>query len=143
MLPVVSGEFRLGGDPELRFAPSGVAVCSASAAASSRKKDGDKWVDDKTTWVRLTAFRRIAENMAESLHKGDLVMVTGKLQVEDWESGDKKGRSVDILVDSIGPSLSVATATIRKGERSSSSSSSSSSDGDPWATPPQDDEPPF
>src|SRR5690348_6113573 len=99
MLPIVTGEFRAAADPNLRFAPSGTAVCDVRAVASSRKKQGDEWVDDKTCWVRLTGFKRVAENMAESIEKGDLITVTGKVSTDEWE--DKEGQkrtTVNIVV---------------------------------------------
>lgn len=145
-LPLVSGEYRVGADPELRFSPSGVAVCNVRAVASSRKKmDNGDWVDDKTTWVTLTAFKELAQNIAESVAKGDLITATGRLHVENWESGDKKGTSVSVLVDSIGPSLKYATAKVSKTERTGGSSNTTNSgDSDPWEAPAtQDDAPPF
>jgi single-strand DNA-binding protein len=151
VLPSVTGEFRCGADPELRFAPSGVAVCKVRAVASSRKKVNDEWVDDKTTWVNLVGFKRTAENMAETLAKGYLVTVTGRLQVENWEDNEgNKRTSVDVILDSIGPSLSFVAAKVQASERSSTGSGGSgggggsSPDEDPWAAPTgQTEEPPF
>jgi single-strand DNA-binding protein len=149
MLPQVVGEFRVGADPNLRFAPSGTAVCSMRAVASSRKKDeSGEWKDDKTTWVDLVGFRKLAENMAESFQKGDLVTVTGKLQVEDWEDNEgNKRKSVNVMVDTIGMSVAFNAARSIKSERRETTGSSDG--GDPWATPApsggqsQSDEPPF
>jgi single-strand DNA-binding protein len=156
-LPQVMGEFRVVADPTLRFAPSGMAICKLRAVASSRKKQDDgEWVDDKTCWVNLTGFKKAAENMAETFVKGDLVTVTGRVQTEDWEDSDgNKRTSVEVVVDSIGAAVTWTPAKIARTERGSSSQSSSSSSGggasrsqsrdevDPWATPAQDDAPPF
>lgn len=148
-LPQVVGEFRCGADPNLRFAPSGVAVCSIRAVASSRKKQDDgTWVDDKATWVELVAFKKVAENMAESFEKGDLVNVTGKLQVEDWEDKDGNKRlSVKVMVDTIGASAAFNPVKSIKTARSDSGGSSGgghapASEPD-WGGAPQNDEPPF
>jgi single-strand DNA-binding protein len=152
MLPQVVGEFRVGADPTLRFAPSGTAVCSMRAVASSRKKDEQtgEWKDDKTTWVDLVGFRKLAENMAESFQKGDLVTVTGKLQVEDWEDNEgAKRKSVSVIVDNIGVSIAFNPARTIKTERTQDSAPKQQQGGDPWATPAQgqqqqqNDEPPF
>lgn len=152
MLPQVVGEFRVGVDPNLRFAPSGTAVCSMRAVASSRKKDENgEWRDDKTTWVDLVGFKKLAENMAESFQKGDLVTVTGKLQVEDWEDNEgNKRKSVNVVVDTIGMSVAFNAARSIKSERGAQPSGQQSQDGgDPWAQPAasggssQTDEPPF
>lgn len=156
MLPTVQGEFRVAAEPSLRFSPGGMAVGSFRAVASSRKKTDDgEWVDDKTCWVTVTGFRKIAENMAESLEKGDLVVVVGKLQTEDWE--DKEGvkrTSMNIIADFVGPALTFIPAKPMRTERSSGgqsggqSSGSRTQDEDPWATAPsssggQAEEPPF
>lgn len=151
MLPQVIGEFRVGVEPNLRFAPSGTAVCSIRAVASSRKKDDSgNWVDDKTTWVDLVGFKKVAENMAESFLKGDLVTVTGKLQVEDWEDNEgKKRTSVRVMVDTIGMSVAFNPARAIKSDRPTSSGGggqSSAPADDPWGGTPagsQSDEPPF
>lgn len=146
MLPVVTGEFRCAADPELRFAPSGVAVGKIRAVASSRKKnEADEWVDDKTCWVTITGFKRVAENMAESFQKGDLLLVTGKLQTEDWEDKDgNKRTSISIVADVIGPAVTFQPArTMRSEGRSTSQSAApaqAAAEQDPWS---QSDEPPF
>lgn len=150
-LPAISGEFRLGADPDFRYAASGVAVCSLRAVASSRKKQDDgSWVDDKTTWVTLTAFKQMAENCAESLSKGDLVTVTGRLHVEEWEDKDGGKRiTPKIILDSIGPALQFASAKVSKVARSEPGRANGQSNGgDPWTKPAANagaatDDPPF
>lgn len=157
MLPKVVGEFRAADDPNLRFAPSGTAVCRVRAVASSRKKDDNgEWKDDKTAWVDLVGFKRLAENMAESIKKGDLITVEGRLQVEDWEDSEgNKRKSVNVVLDTIGISLAFNSAESKRSERSNSGSSSGSSNSgggferrtepdqnDPWGSAPSD-EPPF
>lgn len=156
MLPKVVGEFRAGDDPNLRFAPSGTAVCRVRAVASSRKKDeSGEWKDDKTAWVDLVGFKKLAENMAESIKKGDLVTVEGRLQVEDWEDNEgNKRKSVNIVLDHVGLSLAFNPAESKRAERSGGGSGTSGASGggferrsepdpnDPWGSPPGD-EPPF
>lgn len=160
MLPTISGEFRLVDDPELRFTPSGKAVVEVRLVASKRKKDGDDWVDDKTCWINAVAWQEVAENIAESLSKGDLVEVRGALYTESWEDKDGNKRStMKIQLYGIGPALARATAKVSKTERSTggggddpwSGGSSPTNQGprqsnqeDPWAPgPPPSDEPPF
>lgn len=153
MLPQVVGEFRCGGEPNLRFAPSGTAVCRLRAVASSRKKQDDgTWADDKSAWVDLVGFKRLAENMAESFKQGDLVTVTGKLQVEDWEDSDgNKRKSVNVVVDTIGMSASFNPVSAVRVERQASSNQGQGSQQDePWTTgggaqsqQSQPDDPPF
>lgn len=149
MLPVVTGEYTVVREPELRFAPSGVAVCTVRAVASSQKKVGDQWEDDKKFWVDLTAFSRLAENIAESdLKQGTKILVTGKVYTDEWE--DKEGAkrtTTRINIDTFGPSLKFDTVKVNRAERKEQSGS------DPWQSgggsssastvPPASDEPPF
>lgn len=157
MLPIVTGEFRAVKDPELRFAPSGVAVASIRAVAQKQKKnDAGEWVDDKVLWVTLTAFNRLAENIAESIEQGDLLVVIGKVQTEEWEDREgNKRQSTAIVLDHIGPSLKFNPAVPQRARRDGGSNQQSSSSGttqqqsdhgDPWAAPtttPTTEEPPF
>lgn len=147
-LPQLAGVGRCTADPDIRFSPSGVAVATVNLAFNSRKRQDDgTWVDDQVFFIRATAFRQLAENVAESLRKGTEVSVTGRLKTEQWEdkqTGDKRSAS-SLLLDSIGPNLAFATATVNKVERSGQSRPPAD---DPWgsappAGPPQDDEPPF
>lgn len=159
-LPTFTGIGRLTADPELRFSPSGVAVARIALAFNSRKRQDDgTWVDDKVFFVRATAFRQLAENAAETLHKGVEVAVSGRLETEQWEdrnSGEKRSAPA-LLLDGIGPNLAFATAKVAKVERDSGGgqgggrggqSRAASDYDDPWgsappAAPSPTDEPPF
>ena len=142
MLPKVHGEFRVVADPELRFSPSGVAVGSMRMVANSRKKDEStgEWVDDKVCWLKATAFKKVAENMAESFVKGDLVVIEGRLQTEEWEKDGVKHQSYVVMVDEIGPSIRWAPARIERADRSSGGGqvqrSAAPAGEDPWASAP-------
>lgn len=108
MLPKVTGEMRLWADPELRFLPnSGKAVATIPLVASDqRKKDDGTWEDTETLFVRGTVWEKMAENAVESLKKGDLVLVTGRIYVREYEAQDgSKQRSVEMKVETIAPSL--------------------------------------
>lgn len=120
---VVSIVGNITRDPELRFTPSGQAVCGFGVAVNS------KWTDkvtqqpkENTDFFEVTAWRQLAENAAESLQKGTRVVVVGKLQLQSWEtdSGDKRSK-VQIIADEVSPSLVFATATIHRTERQSPS----------------------
>lgn len=155
MLPVINGEFRVVKDPEIRYAPSGVAVTRMRIVASSRKKNEQtgEWEDDKQAWLTAVSFKRVAENVAESFVKGDLVMVTGKLQTEEWQDSEGNNRlSVNVVVDNIGMSAAFNKVSSDKAERPSQGQQQqgggqpqNQQQQDPWASnaPPQSDEPPF
>lgn len=146
-LPLVTVEGRAVNDPELRFAPSGVAVGRLRMVASSRKRtEAGEWVDDKTLWLDVTFFKQLAENVAESIGKGDLITVVGKLQTDEWtnEAGEKRSKIV-LIADSVSASLQFRTIKHGEGkvQRSSSQAPNQPAREEAWSAPPQDDQPPF
>jgi single-strand DNA-binding protein len=85
---------RLTRDPELRYTPSGTAVCNLRLASSRRYKDkSGEWQDD-ATFVGVVTWSRTAENCGEYLKKGSAVLVEGRLQSRSWETEDGQKRSV-------------------------------------------------
>jgi len=81
---------NLGGDPEVRYTPSGDAVANFNIATSEEWKDkdtGEKKV--RTEWHRIVAWRRLGEICGEYLSKGKQVYVEGRIQTNAWE--DKEG----------------------------------------------------
>ncbi len=111
---------NLTADPDLRYTTAGVAVAAFTIASSPRVWDqaaGD-WRDGDTLFLRCSAWRQLAEHVAESLSKGTRAVVTGRLRQRDYEAADGTRRTVyEIDVDDAGPSLRFATATITKATR--------------------------
>ena len=125
---------RLGADPELRFAASGTAIAKLRVVTNSRKKDGDQWVDVDTTWWSVTAFKQLAENIAETLTKGDLVIVVGTVKSREWEdqkTGEKR-TIFEVLANHVGPDLGRAAAKISRIAREGSSRTVQVISDDPW-----------
>jgi len=90
---------NLGRDPEVRYAPSGAAVCSVSIATTSRRKDRDsgETVED-TQWHRVTFYDRLAEIVGEHLKKGRSVYIEGRLKYGKYTDKDGIERNtVDIV----------------------------------------------
>jgi single-strand DNA-binding protein len=77
---------RLGNDPELKFLPTGDAVVNISIAVSEKWKDKQGQKQEKTEWIRCTAFKRQAEVIGEYLKKGSLVHITGKFTTRKWDN---------------------------------------------------------
>lgn len=72
----------LGRDPEMRYTPSGQAVCNFSVATDeSYVKDGQKV--KKTTWWRVSTWGKQAETCNQYLKKGSKVLVEGKITADD------------------------------------------------------------
>lgn len=102
---------NITGDPELRFTGNGVPVANFSVAVTPRIKDGDEWRDGETSFFRCNAWRELGENIADSLQKGDRVILTGTLKQRSWEDNEGQKRNVvEVTVDEMGPSLRWATA---------------------------------
>lgn len=115
-LPTISGVARLVADPELRFTPGGAAVASVRLAFNSRRKNEQtqEWEDGDTFWVRGSAWRELAEHVAESLTKGMEVVVSGELKTQTWEKDGVKHQTAELNIRSIGPSLAFAIARVEK-----------------------------
>jgi single-strand DNA-binding protein len=112
---------NLTDDPELKFTPSGAAVANFTVASTPRTFDRqtNEWKDGDALFIRCAAWRQLAENVAESLQKGQRVVVTGALKIRNFERQDgSKGTSVEMNVDEIGPSLRYATAKVTRVSRS-------------------------
>ena len=83
---------NLGRDPELRYTPQGIAVCSFSVATNERRKDKAGEMQDVTTWFRITLWRQQAENAAKYLTKGSPVYIEGRLKIDEWTDRDGNTR---------------------------------------------------
>lgn len=146
-------------DPELRFTPSGAGVAKFSIASTPRTLDrqSGEWKDGEPMFLDCSAWRDMAEHVAESLTKGDRVIAQGRLKQETWEDkngGGKRSRLV-LEVDEIGPSLRFAEAKPVKAAGGTGTTGRASAGGDPWVNSGSretvgaatgshfDDEPPF
>ena len=81
---------NLGKDPEVRYAPSGSAICNIALATSRQWKDktsGER--QEETEWHRVVFFDRMAEVAGEYLKKGKSVYIEGRLKTRKWT--DKEG----------------------------------------------------
>ena len=107
---------NLTSDPETRFLQSGVAVTSFTVASTDRKFDRDSgaWVDGDTVFLRVSAWRKLGENVAASLRKGNAVIVTGKLKSNVVEKDGAKITYFEIDAETVGVSLANATAAITR-----------------------------
>jgi len=141
-------------DPELHFVASGDAVANFTVASTPRiydRKTGE-WRDGEALFLRCSLWRQPAENLAESLRRGDRVIVVGRLKQRSYDdrAGEKR-YVIELDVEEIGPSLRYATATVNKATRTSAAGAASSAtgsatgarpDNDPWGSA-ADDKPPF
>jgi single-strand DNA-binding protein len=133
---------NLTDDPELRFTGGGTPVASMRVASNRRFTDRSGQQQEETTFLNINAWRDLAENAAESLSKGDRVVVIGRVRVRSYEN--QQGQTVwvtEIEADEIAPSLRWARAKVERTSGSSSGGGLGGGDGTP--PPPSDDDVPF
>jgi single-strand DNA-binding protein len=123
-------------DPDLRYTPAGAALVRFAVASTPRvfDKASGEYRDGEPLFLTCTAWRDLAEHIAESLKRGTRVVVTGRLRLSRWETpeGDKRS-AYGLDVDDIGPSLRFATATVRKATRTGPGRPAVAPD-DPWSS---------
>ena len=123
-------------DPELRFTPAGVPVARFTVASTPRSfdRESNTWRDGEPTFLDCSAWRQLAENLAESLSKGARVVVAGRLRTDRWETpeGEKRSRMV-MDVDDVGASMTFATVVITRSGRVAAPAQQVAPD-DPWVS---------
>ncbi len=84
---------NLGAKPELKYLPSGQAVCEIRLATNEVFNDKQNQKQERTEWHRVVVWGKTAENCAQYLDKGRSIYVEGRLQTRSWDdktSGEKK-----------------------------------------------------
>lgn len=81
---------NLGGDPEMRYTPSGIPVTSFSMAVTRNWVTTEGERKDATEWFNVVAWRNLAEICKQYLSKGSKVYIEGRLQTRSWE--DREGQ---------------------------------------------------
>lgn len=136
---------NLTDDPELRYTPTGVAVCTCRVAVNRRVKTGDEWDDRLDGYFTAQIWRDHAEHVAASLRRGDRVLVIGRLTSRSYE--DKEGQTrwvTEIQAEEVCPSLRWAQAKVRRITRQHEPVPAGAGGAPPPADgPPPDDDVPF
>ncbi len=84
---------NLGADPEIRFAPSGDAICNIRLATTENWKDkqtGER--KEATEWHRVGFYGKLAEIAGQYLRKGSQVYIEGSLRTRKWQDKDGQDR---------------------------------------------------
>jgi single-strand DNA-binding protein len=103
---------RLTGTPELKYLNSGTPAVRFSVAVNRRYKDKTtgEWRDGSTSFHDCQAYGPLAENIAEHLDKGDLVLVTGEMEQRSYETKAGEKRTVwELNASDVGKSLKFAS----------------------------------
>lgn len=94
---------NVGRDPELRYTPSGIAVTDFSIATNRRWTDQSGQQQERTTWYRVTCWRRQAEVVAQYVKKGRQVMVVAsQIEADAYEGKDGQARAtLNVTADQV------------------------------------------
>ncbi len=106
-------------DPELRYTAGGQAIATFGIAVNRRwqNRQTQAW-EESTSFFDVVCWGDLGTNVADSLGKGDRVIVTGRLEQRSWETQDGEKRSkIEVVADEVGPSVRWATARPEKTDR--------------------------
>jgi single-strand DNA-binding protein len=99
--------------PKVRYVSSNIPVANMRIGATVRKIDREtgEWRDGETSFYSVTCWRTLARNAATCLHKGEPVIVTGKMRVNQWQDRAGTQRSeVVVEAETIGFDLTRGVA---------------------------------
>lgn len=94
---------RLTRDPELRATPAGASVCSFGLATNRKYKGNDGALRDETTFVEVSCWGKVAENVSKYMKKGRLIYAAGRLKFESWDdkqTGQKRNKT-SVVAESV------------------------------------------
>jgi single-strand DNA-binding protein len=124
-------------DPEFRFLESGIgrAVFGLAVNKRVRNEQTGQWEDGAAMFIRVTAFRELAENIAESLKKGTYVSVDGELRQNNYttDNGEKR-TTYEVVADNVSANLKFATAKVTKTQKGTRRPSGAPDQNNAWAT---------
>lgn len=89
---------RVGKTPEIKFTASGTAVANLSIACSEKFKSKSGEWEEKTEWVNIVFWGKLAEIVGEYVDKGKEIFVTGRLTTRKWTDKDNKDRYTTEIV---------------------------------------------
>lgn len=126
---------RLSSEPELKFTASGKALVRITVVTSRNRKTDEGWKEEDTTFWDVTLWEQDAEAVADSLSKGDQVIVMGDAYSRSWEdpNGEKRsrveirGRTVAAIVD--------RRQRVKVNRVQRQAAQQIAQENDPWATP--------
>jgi single-strand DNA-binding protein len=108
----------VGSDVDFRT-PKDISVASFRVGVTPRVKRGDNWENGETAWYSVTAWRTLAEHVRESIHKGEPVIVHGRLRTSTYakENGETV-TTLEVDATQVGHDLSLGTSAFLRARRS-------------------------
>ena len=134
---------NLVADPIQRVTASGLKVTKFRIAASGRRFDNASggWVDTEVVYMSVNCWKQLGLNVLQSLHKGDTVVVGGRLRFREYDATDGTGRrqTYELEASSVGPDLARYVGTFGKPMRELSDGVAptvpAQTTDDPWGVP--------
>src|SRR5690625_4836929 len=106
-----------GTTPEHRTPSSGTEVTTLRLGSTPRWRNAHtgEWSSGSTNWYTIAAFGRLAQNVAESISKGDPIVVVGRPKVRQWENDDGvRGTDMEINAQSLAHDLNYGRTDFTK-----------------------------
>jgi single-strand DNA-binding protein len=92
-------------------------VSAFRLACTPRIRTKSGWSDGNTTWIEVACFRTLAQHVAQSVHKGDPVLVVGKLRTNVWEKDGQTHERLVLEADMVGHDLNRGTSAFQRTPR--------------------------
>ncbi|HKX14264.1 MAG TPA: single-stranded DNA-binding protein [Propionibacteriaceae bacterium] len=92
-------------------------VSAFRLACTPRIRTKSGWSDGNTTWIEVACFRTLAQHVAQSVRKGDPVVVVGKLRTNVWEKDGQTHERLVLEADMVGHDLNRGTSAFRRPPR--------------------------
>jgi len=135
---------NLVADPQQRVTASGLKVTKFRMASSGRRFDNASggWVDTDVVYMSVNCWKQLGLNVLQSLHKGDTVVVGGRLRFREYDVAEGGGRrqTYEIEASSVGPDLARYVGTFGKPMRElpdgDATTVPAQASDDPWEAPP-------
>jgi single-strand DNA-binding protein len=109
---------NVGSGVEHRTVRDELSFASFRLACTPRVRRAGEWVDGETTWLGVTCSKALAENVRASIHKGDPVVVVGKLRTTRWEDAERGAQErLTIEAISVGHDLTRGVAQFQRTAR--------------------------
>jgi len=91
---------RLTRDSELKYTPSGIAVCKFAIAVNRKKKQGDEWVEE-ASFIDIVLWGRSGETLNQYLLKGKQVAIEGELHQNRWEQEGQSRSKIEVMASNV------------------------------------------
>jgi len=91
---------RLTRDAELKYTATGTAVAKFGLAVNRKRKQGDEYIDE-VSFIDITAWAKLAENLSQYLTKGKQIGVCGELRQDRWEKDGQNHSKVGVTANAI------------------------------------------